>query len=294
MFCMTGRVADLHMHTTASDGTDSLEKRVYDARDRDLTAIAVTDHDTISEELSERSTEMEGVEVITGAEIKASLNGRKVEILGYFLDPSDEELVDLLDDIKERRVERMEGMVEKLNDLVEPEITLDNVLSRTDSTVGRPHLAEEMVYQGVVDEFQDAFKEYLGEDGLAYVESDLVDVAEVIEAVHANGGVASLAHPGLSLDDESAEDDVAYLVDAGLDAIETYYDYGDIDEKPWISFGNERTWELVEQHDLLTTGGSDCHGSQAGEKYRIGTVVVPYGDVDLLRERSREYREEGE
>lgn len=284
---MTRRFADLHMHTVASDGTDTVDERVEQARERDIDCIAITDHDTLTDELDDRYEVRQGVEVVTGAEIKAGLDGTKVEVLGYFLDPSDERLDEVFETIERFRHERMEAMIERVNTMIDDDITFDAVAAKADATIGRPHLARTLVEYGAVDSVGEAFEEYIGDDCHGYVETEKLDVEEVIEVIHENGGVASLAHPGRSLDPDNAYDKMEDLVEAGLDAIEVPYTYDRMREERY-SFGAELARELAQEYDLLVTGGSDCHGSDS-DKFFLGDVRLPYRHVEALKERRERY-----
>lgn len=276
------------MHTTASDGSDSVDDRVRQAAEQDIDCIAVTDHDTMNDELTDRVEVREGVEVITGAEIKAGLDGHKVEILGFFLDPSDDRLQEVFGTIARYRRERMEEMVERVNGMIDGSIAYEDVAAHADGTIARPHIAQVLVDRGVVDSVGAAFDEYIGEDCDGYVETEKIDAADVIEVVHDNGGAASLAHPGRSLDPERADEQVGELVRAGLDAIEVPYTYDQLGEGRY-SFGAARAMELATDHGLLMTGGSDCHGSDSG-KFFLGDVRLPYRHVEALKERREAYR----
>jgi len=230
----------------------------------------------------------EGVEVITGAEIKAGMDGRKVEVLGYFLDPGDERLDEVFETIERYRRERLEAMIDRVNTMIEDAIGFDEVKERADGTIGRPHLARVLVDRGEAEDVGDAFATYIGEDQHGYVETEKLDVAEVIDVIHENGGVASLAHPGRSLDPDAAYEQVGRLVDAGLDAIEVPYTYDRMDGSRY-AFGAELAADLVREYDLLVTGGSDCHGS-GSDKFYLGDVRLPYRHVEVLKERQERYQ----
>lgn len=278
------KTADLHLHTPQSDGTDTVAERVADANERDISCLAVTDHDVMPTMLDDRVQVIDGVEVIAGAEFKTRVDGRNIEILAYFIDPTSDALHDLASRIQERRKERMETMIGSINDAEGTDITLDEVGAHAERTIGRPHLAAVLVDRGLVDSVGEAFAEYIGDDCPHYVATDTVPAAEVIERVQADGGVVSLAHPGRSLPEDAADDAVAELVDAGLDAIEVFYTYDKLQESGRdVHFTAKRSQELADQFDLVETGGSDCHGSES-DKYYLGSVSVPYRCVERLKE----------
>lgn len=283
--------ADLHLHTQASDGTDSINKRLEQAEEQGLDGIAITDHDTINSELEQRSKITEnGVELITGAEIKCEVKNNRIEILGYFLDPEGEEIHQILDRLREFRVARMEEMIYQVNDHLDSEISYEDVEQYAEGPVGRPHLAQAMKEKGLVDKPGEAFNKYIGSDDPCYVRTEKLDASHVISEVHANGGVASLAHPGRDLPEEEADELVAELAEKGLDAIEVPYTYNHKRQDGYtVNFGIKKAAELAEEHDLLISGGSDCHGSKS-DKYNIGKVKLDYRHVEKLRSRAEEYQ----
>lgn len=283
--------ADLHLHTLDSDGTDTIDERKEQAYENSLDAIAITDHDTISDELEARSVVADnGVEVITGAEIKCEVDDIGIEILGYFIDPHDEEIHRMLDRLDNFRRARMEEIVYRLDGDLNTDISYQDVEDNADGPIGRPHLADALVQKGVVETQNQAFEEFIGEDSSYYVETEKLDAKEVITRIHANGGVTSLAHPGRDLDRENAHRIIDELVDNGLDALEVPYTYQDKRDKGYdINFGVAHARELAEEHDLLITGGSDCHGSQS-DKYNIGKIALRYEHVEDLKELADQYQ----
>lgn len=286
---MKNKKADLHMHTTASDGTDTLEERIEDAKNKGLDAIAITDHDTINEGLKNRKFIAENsLEVITGAEIKCQIEGHKIELLCYFLNPEGERLNEMLEELSERRKNRMEKFVKNLNDSHGLGLELGEVMEKAEGNVGRPHLAETLIEKGLVDSHQEAFEKFISSELPEYVPVEKVDAGKVIEVVHENGGVTSLAHPGRSLTEENSEKVIEKLKDEGLDGLEVEYTY---DEKRGldsytVNFAGEKASELAEKFDLVKTGGSDCHGSRS-DKYFLGRIKIPYSRVESLESISK-------
>ncbi|MFB6207745.1 MAG: PHP domain-containing protein, partial [Candidatus Nanohaloarchaea archaeon] len=279
--------ADLHTHSTASDGTDSVYTVVETARERDIDCVAITDHDTLHEELDFRVEQRGDVELINGAEIKAEIDGTKIEILSYFLDTSDPGLKELTERIEELRVERMQEMVERVNQVIEPELTMDDVEKEADGTLARPHLAKALKRKGLVDTVSEAFEKFIGNNCEGYVPTKKLPAEEVIERVHENGGVTSLAHPGRDLKGDEDEK-VGKLADMGLDAIEVPYSYDRLESEHSIPihFKEARARELAEKHDLLVSGGSDSHGTESQKDY-IGNVRLDYEKVEKLKQKAR-------
>lgn len=284
---MSRMFADLHMHTVASDGTDTVDERVEQALEKDLDCIAITDHDTVPGDVPMRYEDRKGVEVITGTELKAGLDGTKIEVLGYFLDPSDERLAEVFDTIERFRRQRMKTMIDRVKTMIDDDITFSDIDARADAMVGRPHLARELVDREEALSIGDAFDQFIGESCYGYVETEKIDAAEVIDVIHENGGVASLAHPGRSLDPEKAYEQLEKLVDVGIDAIEVPYTYDRLKEGRY-AFGAEQARHLAEEYGLLVTGGSDCHGRES-DKFYLGDVRLPYRHVEALKERRQRY-----
>lgn len=271
--------ADLHLHTTTSDGTDTIPERVEQANEHGLLAIAITDHDRIPPTLNERVTERKGLKVITGVEIRADIVDTKVEILGYFVDPSANELQEVLSLARENRRARNRELVERLSTETGLNLDYDALAASVEGSLARPHLANILVEENVVGSVAEAFQNYLAEDGSCFVPMERVPYGEVIEAIHAAGGVASLAHPGRIRSDRVSEM-IENMADAGLDAIEVWYPYGNRGDA-YADIGVAEANTLAERHGLVRTGGSDCHGSESS-KYRIGSVGVNDDTVRAL------------
>ncbi|HKJ59793.1 MAG TPA: PHP domain-containing protein [Halobacteriales archaeon] len=279
---------DLHLHTTASDGTDTLANRVSQAKEAGLAAFAVTDHDRISDDLGDRRLHREGVEVVTGVEARADIQDTKVEILGYYVDPAAESLGEILTDARRYRRARNREMVERLSDATGESYSYEGLRSEADGQLGRPHVAGALVERGVVDSVGEAFDEHLAPGGSSYVPMKRPHYERVLDAIHDAGGVASLAHPGRIRSDE-AEVFVRKLCEAGLDAIEVWYPYGRSGPTRHSPIGVEEADSLAAELDILRTGGSDCHGQDSG-KYRIGNTGVGTADLDALRDAANRRR----
>ena len=277
------RWADLHLHTKWSDGTQTLQELISRAKDLGLYAIAITDHDTIGPDLSAPSAEIDGLEVITGVEVKAEILGEKGEILGYFVNPKHPAMKELFHWMAKARDLRMRAMVEKCRDILGLPITYEEVRARAQGSVGRPHLASVLVERGVVATLEEAFTVYLGDEGLCYVPLARPTSAQVIEAIRASGGVAALAHPGFhSFSDWRKV--LSTLREQGLRAVEVFYPY-EGDYKGSARSLNPYLGEipaLVAELGLIATGGSDDHGP-GSVKESLGSVKVPYSVVEELR-----------
>jgi predicted metal-dependent phosphoesterase TrpH len=279
-------VADLHVHTTASDGTCSVADRIEQARDRELGAISITDHDTIATEIGARRSVRAGVELVAGIEVRADARDTKVELLGYYVDPTDEGLAGVLETIRGYRRERNRQLIDRLQEGTPLERSYEEIRAGAPGILGRPHVASVLVEEGIVDSVGEAFAEYLGENGAAFVPMERMPAPEVVEAIQGAGGVVSLAHPGRIRSDDLVGI-LADLVDAGLDALEVRYPYGGVSAGTERGFSVRDAATLAEAYDLLRTGGSDCHGPGSG-KFRIGEVRITAADLTALCDRAAE------
>lgn len=265
---------DLHVHTTASDGTCTPAEVIDLAKRAGLAAIAITDHDTLSGALEGvKLAEDMGFEVIGGVELSSDLNGTDVHILGYLI--SRYELIQrVLDELQNLRSTRAERMVRKLNRLG-VRISMEDVLreSKGDS-IGRPHIAAAMVKKGIVPSTQYAFRYYIGDGGPAYIPKPKLTPIQAVELILASGGVPVLAHPGLTGSDHIIDE----LVEHGLRGLEVFYpmhDEGQI----------AKYLEIAERKGLIVTGGSDFHGATKPD-IEIGSVTVGYESVKRLKEEA--------
>ena len=277
--------ADLHMHTTASDGNSTLEERIEQAKDKGLESIAITDHDTINPDLEGHEKEVEGLSVISGVEVKTEIKGNNIEILCYFIDPENPALQDLLKEVRANRRERNRKIAENINQKTSAKIDLDQLRNQLDTFVARPHFAEELVDQDVVESISEAFSKHLSTQGDCYTPMERIPADKVISKAHEAGGVCSLAHPGRAKTDD-IEEIISALKESGLDALEVYYPYQENPPERYAGTTEERASELAEKFDLLKTGGSDCHGPESG-KYRIGEKGTTKRELQKIKEEAR-------
>jgi predicted metal-dependent phosphoesterase TrpH len=277
-------VSDLHMHTTASDGTCTVEDRIKQAQELGLRSIAITDHDTIADEIDQRVTDHGRLELISGVEVRADVSETKVELLGYYVDPTYPALTNLLEEVRSYRRNRNSRIISRLRDVSSFDRAYEDIRADVDGIVGRPHIAEMLIKDGIVDSIGAAFDEYLAVDGAAFVPMERVSAERVIETIHGAGGVVSLAHPGRIRTDEIAAI-IEALVESGVDGIEVPYPYDDAPSAGYADFDSEDAAAVAERFGLLQTGGSDCHGPDSG-KYRIGDVRLSQSHLELLREQA--------
>lgn len=255
--------ADLHTHTTASDGVCSPEAVVRRAAKRGIQVLSVTDHDTV-EGLSaaSRAARKRRIQVLAGIELSVTLEGEEVHVLAYDVDPAHAGLQRHLEAMQEARRDRAWRIVERLRDQG-VEVEDDRLRSDIASThaVGRPHVAAALVRAGHVDTDREAFERYLGQGKPGYVAKPAFAAEEALSLVHDAGGVGVLAHPG----HWTSGTQIRHLVDAGLDGIETRHPSHDASLRGYYE-------RLARGYDLCTTGGSDYHGRTDNEEAHFGTV----------------------
>ena len=276
---------DLHTHSTASDGKLSPSELIAHAVKVGIEVIALTDHDTLSGlEEARKEAEKLGIEFIPGIEISAEYDPGSMHMLGYFVDPEDEDLIETLAWLRGGRDDRNRIILKKLADLGCP-LQWDEVASLAEGeTMGRPHIANAMLARGYVSTFKEAFDRYLGKRAAAYTDREKMTPERAIEKVLQAGGLPVLAHPQtLSLSDEDLSDLLERLSSFGLVGIEAHY----------YSHSREETdlyCALAEKYGLLVTGGSDFHGPGMIET-RLGigkgTLNIPKEVADSLTELHR-------
>ncbi|MCS7155772.1 MAG: PHP domain-containing protein [Bacteroidota bacterium] len=267
--------ADLHTHTTCSDGRLTPRELVRRAAQVGLGAVAITDHDTVAGlEEAYAESRSRGLELIPGLELSVRWVDRDLHLLAYGIDPDHGDLRKALEALREARLERLRQMVRNLGE-IGIRISLDRVLEVAGSgVVGRPHLAQVLVEAGWARTPAEAFARYLGSEGPVAAPRVGVPLEEALRLIHRAGGVAVIAHPGPRL----AGAPLAALIRAGLDGIEVVH--------PRHSWRWARYYgELAREAGLIATGGSDYHGGPEEEAY-FGSVVVSCAIAEQLRHRA--------
>lgn len=273
---------DLHTHSQASDGTDSPGQLVRNAQIQGLAAVAVTDHDTVSGlDEAEAAARDLGLEFVRGCELSTSTELGEMHVLGLWLPRDLAPLQDRLQYLRRKRSERNVRIVEKLQGLG-VEIELDEVLHEArGESVGRPHIAAVLVRKGYVKDVSEAFKEYLGYYGRAYLPKEVLQPEEAVEVLSSLGATVCLAHPMLQkLPEGWLEAFIERLLPCGLTAIEAYH-------SEHSEAASRRCLELARHYGLGVSGGSDYHGTnkpriRLGKGY--GSLRVPYSVLEELRE----------
>lgn len=272
--------ADLHTHTTASDGALAPADLVTLARQRGLAAIAITDHDTVAGIPAAMSAAAGEIDILPGFELSCRQGETDVHLLGYAIATDSPSLRDLLQTRQRGRRERARRIVQRLDDLGYP-VTLEQIEALADgAAIGRPHIARALVAAGHVPTVGDAFARLLANGRPAYVASAALSPADGIAAIHAAGGCAVLAHPLYSAGYETFLPD---LIAAGLDGIEVEYpDHGQA--------LRARLHALARTANLIATGGTDFHADTGRAGRGLGATTVPIETVAALCERAAGWR----
>lgn len=270
---------DLHLHTTASDGRLSPATLVERVAAAGITVMSVTDHDTVAG-LGEvrRAADAAGIELVNGIEVTAVHEGRDIHMLGYFIDPDDVRFNAFLVEQRHRRVDRVREIgrrLERLGAVIDVDALLQRSSHTPGASVGRPVIARALAAAGHVASLQEAFDRFLATGRPAFVPRSGESPAMVVERIHAAGGVASMAHPGVTKQPAV----MGALVAAGLDAVEVYHsDHPPDMQRELLAFAID--------HKLLVTGGSDFHGDDSRDR-PLGRVTLPRPDYDRLRKAAQ-------
>ncbi|MDP6821866.1 MAG: PHP domain-containing protein [Dehalococcoidia bacterium] len=274
---LTPPLVDLHLHTTASDGQLSPTELIDRVAATSLRIVAITDHDS-TEGVAEAQAAAErhpGLTVIPGIELGTEDGDSEVHLVSHFVDTSAPGLQDYLTFLRNGRVEAAKGTVNKLAELG-VHIEWERVMEIAGGAVGRPHIARAMAEAGYVQNAQDAFQRYLGNDGVARVRRPKPSPGDGVRFLHSIGATATLAHPQTV---KGLRNVLGFLVDEGLDGIEVFAPkYGTSDR--------ERRLEVASRNGLIAVGGSDYHAWGAADEIVPGdpdTVGPPIDAVERLR-----------
>lgn len=251
--------ADLHCHSSCSDGSLKPLELITLASKKGLQGLSITDHDTIAaytDEFMETAKKLK-LEILTGVEFSTVLNNVSIHLLGYNFSLESPEILALCEKHKKRRTDRYKAILQRLSDHGMP-ISEEELLksiaasapSAQQTVVGRPHIAQMMLQHGYVKTLQEAFKKHLGDGSPCYVQGEHISPEETIKTIHQAGGVAIIAHPHLIRDQRI----LLKLLNLNFDGIECYYSrFMEKDHRRWLKIARHRNW--------LITGGSDFHGT---------------------------------
>jgi len=266
------KVADLHLHTNASDGTYTPEEVVLKSKYAGLSAISIVDHDTVDALDSALDVARDNeIEIIPGIELSAACDGKEIHILGYLIDHHNQDLTEKIKILKNNRIDRVHKITEKLKDLgvnLKPQTVFDIA---GNGIISRLHIARALVQEKAVATTGEAFQRYIGDSSPAYVLGFKMKPEETISLIKNAGGIPVLAHP-YSLHSDAL---TLKLIEFGIMGLEVYY--------PEHSQGMINFYlDLAKKYNLLATGGSDCHGA-AKPEVRIGSIKIPYTLIEELK-----------
>lgn len=254
--------ADLHMHSTASDGEYAPEALMERVAGAGITLAALTDHDSLAGVASaQRAAKALGIALIPGVELGCGAD-KEIHILGYGVDPQNEALLRFCDERRGEREERARKMVEQLAQNGMP-ISLARVRELARGVIARPHVARTLVEAGFASSVRDAFDRYLLPGKCGYVPKRDVKVAQAAQLIHGAGGVAVLAHPmKLKYGDAMLSSVVREWASQGLDGIEVYHPSAQNNHVPMLL-------RLANEMGLMITGGSDFHGEHVSPDRKL-------------------------
>ncbi|MCB0723643.1 MAG: PHP domain-containing protein [Ignavibacteriae bacterium] len=268
--------ADLHMHTSFSDGKLSPKELINQALKVGLSIISITDHDNVNglDEAIEYG-ERVGIKVIPGVELSTGLMDKEVHILGYFIDHKSENLLKFLTSLRYARITRLQHMISKLNDMGS-KITIDSITAdlSEDISVGRPHVAKALVKEGFVKTRAEAFMKYIGDGKPAFVKKPVPNAKEAIQLISSIGGLSFVAHPGKMVRGEMLDELLKY----GLDGVEVIHPSHGREDIEYFS-------SIASDNFLLVSGGSDFHGIYDREYGNMGNYVIPSYNIVNMRRR---------
>lgn len=271
---------DLHVHTNASDGVLSPGEVLIKAHEAGLSGIAITDHDTVGAlaEAQELARNLgSDFKLIPGIEMNTEWDENEIHILGYFINPTYEPLLERLRGLQALRDERAEKIVRKLQALGY-RIEMDQVRRLAEGElIGRPHVARALMENGYITTVEEGFIKLLGRGQPAFVPRYEFSPVEAMQLIKEAGGIAVLAHPGLIRD----PDKIKKVIELGIEGLEVYYPQHEEEQSRYFA-------RLAEEHNLLITGGSDYHGPGSNEnRNHIGMATVDEKMLDRIYEYHR-------
>lgn len=269
------KITDLHLHTSHSDGKFSPQELLEKVNKVGLKCISIVDHDTVNgiEDAVSLGKKMD-IEVIPGVELSTTLGDMDVHINGYFIDYKNETLLEHLNIFKDERLKRAKRIIDKLHKLKIP-LEFESVLARAPhSALGRPHIANAMVENGFVNNYQQAFDQYIKNGGPAYEAKNSFSPKQAISLINKCGGVSFIAHPGCHL----SEDAISELINMEIDGIETVHP----GHSPQTT---ESLKKIANTYFLLESGGSDFHGGLRDDEDALGKYTIPYKFVSAMKRR---------
>ncbi|MEG1003076.1 PHP domain-containing protein [Clostridium sp.] len=267
------KCADLHIHSTFSDGNLTPEQILEEARQKGLKYISITDHDSIDSQYITKQTHCD-IDIISGIELSTEINEFEIHILGYFINIEDEKLINTVSILKRARINRVKNIINKLKD-EGIDLSFEDIISGN-SSVGRAHIANAIVKKGYEDNFKVAFSKYLIKGKKAYEKGEKLSYKEALKVIEDCNGIAVLAHPGKIYKSMEVERIIKELKCYGLKGLEVYHPSH---TKEQINL----FYNLSKKYKLLITGGSDFHyegnrdifiGSQGIDEKLVNELIV--------------------
>jgi len=269
-------LADLHIHTSFSDGKLSPQEIIDLSKEAGFSTIGITDHDSISGlDTAISYGKSKGIEVIPGIEFSTDLDGKEIHILGYFINYKNKTLTDYLSNLRSFRIKRLEVMIEKLmaskiflelKDIIE--------MFPGDVSYGRPHLALSMIKKGFIKNYYEAFGKYIGDGKPACVKKNNPPALEVVKLIEEIGGLSIIAHPGKYLNGQG----LFTLINEGIDGIEIIH--------PSHTPAMRKNYSAIaSEHFLLESGGSDFHGIVQIDIDNFGKYFITQKEVNNMKVR---------
>lgn len=241
--------ADLHIHSSYSDGELRPDEIINRAIEKNLQYISITDHDTISSQFCISNK----INIIPGVELSSRYNDQDIHILGYFIDLTDVNLLHMLERVKKNRVDRAREILDLLKKY-NINIELESIMN-DNGIIGRSNIAHALVENGYARNYNDAFTEYLIPGEKCYVPGDKLKVRDAIDIILQSGGVPILAHPGRIYNTMHIEDIIKTLRSYGLKGVEVYH-------PSHTSSNSNKFYNICKKYKLIITGGSDFHCSK--------------------------------
>ncbi|MGG7176617.1 PHP domain-containing protein [Clostridium paraputrificum] len=265
------KYADLHIHSSYSDGYFTPEEIIQLAKEQGIKYISITDHDTVASQYIIKA-EYEGIHIIPGIEFSTEYKDMELHILGYFIDLNNNRLNETVNSLRESRVERTREILKRLEES-NIYIDINEIAINGELSIGRGNIANAMVSKGYAENFREAFTNYLMQGKSAYVKGEKLSFKTVLEIITESGGLPVLAHPGKIYRSLELENIVRELKCYGLKGLEVYHPSH---SKAQINV----FYNLSRKYKLLITGGSDFHGSRDSEP-----ILANQGINELLLDK---------
>ena len=257
------KYADLHIHSTCSDGVNTPEKIIEIAMKNQVKYISITDHDSIAAQyIINKSSEKKEIKIIPGIELSAEYNGLEIHILGYFIDIKNKDLIQVVNSLNEQRITRVEEILSKLKKY-DINLDINDIALDLGSTIGRSHIANAMVDKGYFENYKNAFRSYLIQGKPGYVKGFKLDYKEALDIIKIAGGIPVLAHPGQIYKKREIENIIKELRCFGLKGVEVYHPSHTCEDI-------NKLFNIAKKYKLSISGGSDCHGRCKNIKDSVG------------------------